>query len=526
MHWSSDMNEKLSFSAVVAAPQSLPAPSSRLHLSRAGAVAMLAVVAIGFAAPRAIAAAPPEGFAHLVEKVKPAVVNIASTEKVAQTNRGGRQFQIPPGMRGTPFEDFLRRFFDQQQFGRGDNDDDEYATPGPRREATALGSGFIIDASGYVVTNNHVVANADKIQVTLQDGRKFDANVIGRDEKTDVALLKVESKDSLPHVSWGDSDKLRDGDWVIAVGNPFGLGGTVTAGIVSARGRNIQSGPYDDYLQIDAAINRGNSGGPSFNRDGQVIGINTAIYSPNGGSIGIGFAVPASVARPIVDELRAHGKIERGWLGVTIQPLTKDIADSLGLPAEKGALVAGLAENGPGAKAGLRQGDVIRSVDGKKVEEFRDLARTIAVAGPDKTVKLVVWRDGKETPVEVKLGLMPNDRTAANDAGNRGGRQAQPTSGALGLTLAPVTPDVRSDLDLPKDAKGAVVTAVRRGSPAAKAGLNPGDVIVKAGDKAVDQPRDVVDGVRAAEQSKQKAVLLLVERGSNSIFVAVPLATG
>ena len=500
-------------------------PPAKTGRWRSGVVAAAATLGFFFAAPLGFAAGP-DGFADLVDKVKPAVVNIATTLKMSGRPGFRGQMQIPPELRGTPFEDFLRRFFNQNQQGpngdegdnggNDDNDDDGSGTP------MALGSGFIVDPSGIVVTNNHVIQNADKIQVTLADGRKLDAHILGRDDKTDIAVLKIDAKDPFPYVQWGDSNKTRVGDWVLAVGNPFGLGGSVTAGIISARGRDIQSGPYDDYLQVDAPINRGNSGGPSFNTDGQVIGINTAIYSPSGGSVGIGFAIPASVAKPIVDELRQRGHIDRGWLGVSIQPLTKDIADSLGLPEAKGALVAGVNDGSPAAKAGIHQGDVIRSVAGQKVDEFRDLARLVAAAGPNKTVDLGVWREGKEVEVPVALGKMPEQTASTQPKGEDHESTAKP-SNVLGLSLAAVNKQTRERYDLPDDAKGALVVAVKGGSPAADAGFSAGDLIVKVGDKAVAGPRDVLEAVRSASKDKRKAVLFLVQRGANERFVALPV---
>jgi len=488
---------------------------------RSGVVAAAATIGIFFIAPLSFASGP-DGFADLVDKVKPAVVNIATTLKTAGRPGAHGQVQIPPELRGTPFEDFLRRFFNQQnqqgnEGDNGDNDDDGAGTP------MALGSGFIVDPSGIVVTNNHVIQNADKIQVTLSDGRKLNAHVLGRDDKTDIAVLKIDAKDPFPYVQWGDSNKARVGDWVLAVGNPFGLGGSVTAGIISARGRDIQSGPYDDYLQIDAPINRGNSGGPSFSTDGQVIGVNTAIYSPSGGSVGIGFAIPASVAKPIVDELRQRGHIDRGWLGVSIQPLTKDLADSLGLSEAKGALVAGVNDGSPAAKAGIHQGDVIRSVAGQKVDEFRDLARLVAAAGPNKTVDLGVWRDGKQIDVPVALGKMPEQTASAQTKGGEEHESGAKPSNVLGLSLAAINRQARERYDLPEDAKGALVVSVKGGSAAADAGFTAGDIIVKVGDKAVAGPRDVVEAVRTASKDKRKAVLFLVQRGTNERFVALPV---
>lgn len=500
-----------------------PSGGPRRSRWRSGALAAAATIGI-LLTPTLSLAAPPDGFADLVDKVKPAVVNIATTLKTGGRAHVQGRVQIPPELRGTPFEDFLRRFFNQpgdngDEGDNNDNNDEGGGTP------MALGSGFIIDPSGIVVTNNHVIQNAEKIQVTLSDGRKLSAHLLGKDDKTDIAVLKIDAKDPFPFVQWGDSNKARVGDWVLAVGNPFGLGGSVTAGIISARGRDIQSGPYDDYLQIDAPINRGNSGGPSFNEDGQVIAINTAIYSPSGGSVGIGFAIPSSIAKPIVEELRQRGHIDRGWLGVSIQPLTKDLADSLGLAQSKGALVAGVNDGSPAAKAGIHQGDVIRSVNGEKVDEFRDLARLVAAAGPNKTVDLGVWRDGKQIDVPVALGKMP-EQTASTDQnqhGRRGGSAIKPSS-VLGLSLAPINRQARERYDIPDDAKGAIVVGVKSGSPAADAGFSTGDIIVKVGDKAVSGPREVVEAVQTATKEKRKAVLFLVQRGSNERFVALPVA--
>jgi len=479
----------------------------------AGAMAIAATLV--FTLPPASARPGPEGFSDLVEKVKPAVVNISSTRHAAAPGTPP-QLQLPPGLRGSPFEGFLRRF---RQPGPESEDDPSSGS------GQALGSGFLIDASGYVVTNNHVIKGADKVEITLSDGRKFDARVIGRDDKTDVALVKVESDKPLPFVSWGDSDKAKVGDWILAVGNPFGLGGTVTAGIVSARGRDIQSGPFDDFLQIDAPINRGNSGGPAFNMDGEVIGINTAIYSPNGGSIGIGFAVPTSVARPIVEELKAKGHIERGWLGVNIQSMTPEIATSLGLSKPEGSLVLNVTPNSPAAKAGLKQGDVIRSVDSKPVKEFRDLARLIAGAGPDKSVTLTVWRDGRDISTVVSLARTPAGQTASADEPARGSAPDTKSVAALGASLAPLTKETRQRLQLPEGSVGTVVVDVRRGSAAAQAGLLPGDLIARVGDRMITGPNDVVEALRAPGNESRRSALMLVKRQGNDRFAAVPLGS-
>ncbi|HUK57843.1 MAG TPA: Do family serine endopeptidase, partial [Stellaceae bacterium] len=351
------------------------------------------------AASSAVSALP--SFGPLVKEVMPAVVNISVQMKgdgMVSENQEQGQDQAGPGDNGpmqqfppSPFDQFLRRFFQQGPNGV------PMMPQGPgRMERMALGSGFIIDPSGYIVTNNHVVENADKVTVVFQDGTKHPAKIIGRDEKTDLALIKIDAPKPLPYVEWGDSNGSHVGDWVLAVGNPFGLGGTVSTGIISARGRDIHEGPYDDFLQIDASINRGNSGGPTFNLQGRVIGINTAIYSPNGGSVGIGFAIPSSLAKPVIEQLKEHGKVERGWLGVQIQEVTPELAKSLGLPKAEGALVADVTAGGPAQKVGIKQGDVILSYDGHDIAKLRDLPLSVAETPVGETAKVEIWRDGKE----------------------------------------------------------------------------------------------------------------------------------
>src|SRR5438552_3680503 len=353
-----------------------------------------------------------QSFAPLVKKVSPAVVNISVTQSGASDTTAEEPEQGSPDFRNSPFDEFLRRFFDQQ------NPNGQRhlfpQIPGGQAHRIALGSGFIIDPSGYVVTNSHVVGDASKVEVTLQDDNKYPAKIIGRDPKTDIALLKINADKPLPYVSFGDSTAAQVGDWVMAVGNPFGLGGTVTTGIISARGRDIHSGPFDDFLQIDAPINRGNSGGPTFNLEGDVIGVNTAIYSPNGGSVGIGFAVPSNVAKAVATQLKEHGKITRGWLGVQIQEVTPAIAASLGLHGEQGALVAVVTPDSPGARAGLKQGDVILSFNGENVAHLRDLPRLVAAAAPDSHAAMTVWRNGQTLQLRTTIGeFADNDRVAA-----------------------------------------------------------------------------------------------------------------
>ncbi|MCW0231975.1 MAG: DegQ family serine endoprotease [Ferrovibrio sp.] len=464
------------------------------------------LAARAFAADAPITVAPAEqpapvaaraSFADLVEKVKPAVVNISTTEKVESRQR---QQQMQSGS----LEDFFRQFMEQQgQRKRG-----------PQH---ALGSGFIIDPSGYIVTNNHVVEDAAKVVVTLDDGSEHPAVVKGRDPKTDVALLKIESKAPLPYVAFGDSDKARIGDWVVAVGNPFGLGGSVSAGILSARGRNLNNGPYDNFLQIDAPINPGNSGGPIFDATGRVIGISTAIYSPSGGSVGIGFGVPSNLASTIAAQLKDGGKVERGWLGVSMQPMTEGLAKAVGRKSADGVLVAEVMPDAPAARAGLKQGDVVTTVNGQAVRDPRDLATQVAGLKAGDTTKLGVWRDGREKTISVTIGSQPSDQTAAlNDTANEEGK--------VGLSLAPLTPELRNRLGLENSAKGAVVAEVASDSKAEESGVQPGDIIVGVAGKSVASPSQAVDAIKAAQHEKKEAVTLLVMRNGTTYYLALQLA--
>ncbi len=454
------------------------------------------------------AATVENGFADLVQKVAPAVVYISTTQTVERSGDGAPpHFQGPPG---SPFDEFFKRFM--QPPG-----DDEDMHPGPGGKVTALGSGFVIDPAGYVVTNNHVVGKADSITVQIgDDQKKLPAKLIGRDEKTDLALLKVDAPKPLPFVEFGDSDRARVGDWVLAVGNPFGLGGTVTAGIISARGRDINQGPFDDFLQIDAPINRGNSGGPTFNTEGRVIGINTAIYSPSGGSVGIGFAIPANLARPVIDALRHDGKIERGWLGVSIQPVTQEVADGVGLTKPAGALVAKVEPDSPAAKAGLKQSDVILSIDDKDIADIRDLTRRVAEIKPGTGIKIGVWRGNGRTQLDATVGA-PREVQVASAAEPPKATEDK----VIGLTLTDLTPAVRQRLGLGDEVAGVAVTAVAPDSDAANKGIRPGDVIVSVGQKPVTKPSDVADRVREATDAGRTAVLLLIHRGDGDQFVAV-----
>jgi serine protease Do len=445
----------------------------------------------------------PEGFADLVERLLPAVVNISTTQRTTEA-KGPELPQFPPG---SPFEEFFKDFFERQRPNQ------------PRRRATSLGSGFIISADGYVVTNNHVIEDAEEIRVILQDETELDAELIGRDPKTDLALLRVDTDDKLPTLRWGDSAKTRVGDWVVAIGNPFGLGGTVTAGIVSARARDINAGPYDDFIQTDASINRGNSGGPMFNLDGEIIGINTAIFSPSGGSIGIGFAIPANLAKNVIHQLRTTGHTRRGWLGVRIQSVTDEIAESLGLGKPRGALVASVTEDSPAEDAGLKQGDVILAFDGKDVDEMRKLPRIVAETKIEESVDVVIWRKGGEEVVRVKVGELDESEPQVASVPD------QPESGEeldeLGLSLTAVSDDTRKRFDLSEDAAGVVVVEVDPESPAGEKGLRPGDVIIEVGQEPVAAPAEVAKRVAEAKKDGRKSVLLLLQRGDDLRFVAI-----
>ena len=451
----------------------------------------------------------PAGFADLVAKVKPAVISVrvkidGDSDNTAVSERHGG---MDGDQSGSPFDQF------SQQFG--------FRGPGsmPQRHEiiTGEGSGFFISPDGYAVTNNHVVDHAKSVQVTTDDGTIYTAKVIGTDKKTDLALIKVDGKGKdFNYVKFADQPP-RVGDWVVAVGNPFGLGGTVTAGIVSARGRDIGAGPYDDYIQIDAPINKGNSGGPAFDTNGNVIGVNTAIYSPSGGSVGIGFDIPAATAKLVVAQLKDKGYITRGWLGVQVQPVTADIADSLGMKQARGAMVDSPQDGSPAAKAGIEAGDVITAVNGTPVKDSRDLARNISMMAPGSSVKLDVLHKGETKTLTVALGEMPNDRQA-----NAGGSPSQAAAGTphLGLRLAPAG-DVEGSGD-----KGVVVTAVDPQGPAAEHGMQTGDVILEVGGKAVSNPGDVRSALTAAASSGKHSILMQVKTADATRFIAVPLAKG
>ena len=500
-------------------------------LAIAGAIGMGAVTsgtAPVFAEAVRVDAPQAPGFADVVEKVSPAVVSVRVKSPIEPANDGpGSLFNGPgggfffdgPGMDNLPDDHPMKRFF--REF-RGDGpraerrDQSRQERKGPQRmRPSSQGSGFFISEDGYLVTNNHVVKDGASYTVVLDNGDELDAKLIGTDERTDLAVLKVDSDRKFTYVSFADDSKIRVGDWVVAVGNPFGLGGTVTAGIVSARGRDIGAGPYDDFIQIDAAVNRGNSGGPAFNLNGEVVGINTAIFSPSGGNVGIAFAIPASTAKDVVNQLMDGGSIKRGWLGVQIQPVTDEIADSVGLKSVKGALVSEAQADGPAKAVGIAAGDIITAVNGKDVASPRELARLVAGIAPDSSVKVDVWRNGETKSFDVKLGTLPGaqdraDATTPDDDTKPGGSLAD-----FGLTVTP------SD-----DGKGLVVTDVDNDSAAAERQMQAGDVIVAVNSKPVASTDDVNKAVAEAEKAGRKAVLFQVKREETSRFVALPVGQG
>jgi serine protease Do len=457
---------------------------------------------------------PPGSFASVVDKVKPGVVAVKvklddSAESDDDSDGPGQGQQVPPQLR-----EFFKRFGQGGPGQGGPGQGQGFGGQAPKRQGQrgAMGSGFIISADGYVVTNNHVVDKAKSVQVTLDDNRTLDAKVIGKDPKTDLALLKITEGGTFPYVSLSKSAP-RVGDWVVAIGNPFGLGGTVTAGIVSARGRDIGAGPYDDFLQIDAPINKGNSGGPTFNVGGEVVGVNTAIASPSGGSVGLAFAIPAETVQAVVDQLRADGKVARGYLGVQVQPVTKDIADGLGLDKAKGALVDHAEAGTPAAKAGLKSGDVIESVNGTPINDAKELSRKIAGIKPGAKVELTYLRGGKSDTATVELGALPNDtKVASTERGSSTNGQPR-----LGLSLAPAS-------EVGAGSEGVAVMEVDPDGPAAAKGIEQGDIILDVAGSSVSQPSEVAERVRSAESSGRKAVLMRVKNAKGiTRFVAVAL---
>jgi serine protease Do len=479
---------------------------------------LVAAVCLGVAAvltSQPAFARGPEGIADVAEKVIDAVVNISTSQTIeAKSDGHGTMPQLPPG---SPFEEFFDDFFKNRKGGKGGGDLQPHKT-------NSLGSGFIIDESGIVVTNNHVIADADEINVIMNDGTKIKADIVGIDKKTDLAVLKFKPPRPLTTVKFGDSDKLRLGDWVIAIGNPFSLGGTVTAGIVSAKNRDISSGPYDSYIQTDAAINRGNSGGPLFNLDGEVIGVNTLIISPSGGSIGIGFAVPSKTVAGVVDQLRQFGELRRGWLGVRIQSVTDEIAESLNIKPARGALIAGVDDKGPAKPAGIEPGDVVIKFDGHDIKEPKDLSRVVADTAVGKEVDVVIIRKGTEETHHVTLGkLEDTDKVQAALKPKDDTTPDKPvTQKALGLDLATLSKDLRGKFKIKDGVKGVLITGVDGASDAADKRLSAGDVIVEVAQEAVSSAADIKKRIDQLKKDGKKSVLLLVSNGDGELrFVAL-----
>jgi serine protease Do len=508
--------------------------SAPVRAALLGVSTLLAVpLAAGLPVTPAYASGTPDSFADLAAKLLPAVVNVASSQLVTAHNGGPGGPGVGPDMPlfppGSPFEQFFKDFLNRnhpggpggQGGGQGGGDQ-----PSPEHRMQSLGSGFIIDPSGLIVTNNHVIDGADEITVTLQDNTTLKATVVGRDETGDIALLRVKPDKPLPAVQFGDSDKARVGDWVLAIGNPFGLGGSVTAGIVSARGRNIHQGPYDDFIQTDAAINRGNSGGPLFNMDGQVIGMNTAIYSPSGGSIGIGFSIPSDMVKNVVEQLKDFGHPRRGWLGVRIQQVTPDIAESLGLKDATGAMVAGVNDGGPADKAQIHNGDIILKFNNQDVKDMHALPRIVADSEVGQSVPVVLWRDGKEVTLQATLAEKPDDTQQAS-AATPAPADAAPKPvdiAGLGMKLAPISPDLKDKYQLNADQKGVVVTDVSPNGPAAERGLKLGDVVVEVQQGEVSSVDDVQKRIDAVKKENRKSVLMLIQRQDGLQWVPLSLS--
>ena len=476
----------------------------------AAAAALVLALPFGMAVsgPVDAAARGPADIADLAGELLDSVVNI-STSQTVQGSPGIPMPEVPPG---SPFEDFFEEFFERNQQNNR-----------PRR-VNSLGSGFVIDPDGIIVTNNHVIADADEIEVNFPDGRALSAEVIGRDPKTDIAVLRVEPDEPLKAVAFGDSEALRIGEWVMAIGNPFGLGSSVSAGIVSAVKRDINAGPYDSFIQTDAAINRGKSGGPLFNLDGEVIGINTAIISPSGGSIGIGFAIPADLAIGVVQQLIDFGETRRGWLGVTIQNVTDEIADSLGLASASGALVAGVRPDSPAGEAGFEPGDVIIAFDGQEIEDTRDLSRTVADTPVEAEVDVVIIRDGEELTLPVTIGLLAENeeqpRVGVADDDDTG----SPALTALGLDLGEYTDDLRSLYNIDHDVEGVVITEVAPDSPAAERQISAGDIIAEVAQEKVSTPGELISEIEdLRETDRQNALFLIVNPAGDHRFVVLPL---
>jgi serine protease Do len=472
----------------------------------------------------------PASFAPLARRLLPAVVNISSTigpggrPNQAQRPEAPDTPQAPPG---SPFEEFFRDFFNRNRPPGGQAPGQQEGQPQQPRRGQSMGSGFIIDPSGIIVTNNHVIENATEVNVILQDNTTLRAEVLGTDPRTDLAVLRVRHSAPLPSVPWGNSDDAQVGDWVLAIGNPFGLGGSVTSGIVSARGRDIRQGPFDDFIQTDAAINRGNSGGPLFNMNGEVVGINTAIYSPSGGSIGIGFSIPSNLARGITAQLAQGGRVRRGWLGVNIQGVTEEIAESLKLPGgARGALIARVQEGAPAAEGGLRNGDVVLRFNNQEVRDMRALPRVVAETAVGAQVPVVVWRDEREQTFTITLGELPNEaQLAATQPGGAVPGPGRPVDvTGLGMRVASITPEIRERLRLRPEQRGVAVVEVAPGGPAAERELRPGDVIVEVQQERVSTPQELVARVEQLRRQNRPTALFLVESQTGQRFVPLRLA--
>ena len=493
------------------------------HALRQPALSAIAAAAIALPAlSTPTFARGPENIADVAEKVIDAVVNISTSQKVEARGggSGGGQQAVPQLPPGSPFEEFFEEFFKNR---RGQGGDDQAPNRPPRR-VNSLGSGFIVDAAGVVITNNHVIADADEITVILTDGTRLKAEVVGKDTKTDLAVLRVKPTKPLKAVKFGDSDKVRLGEWVIAIGNPFSLGGSVTAGIVSARNRDINSGPYDNYIQTDAAINRGNSGGPLFNLDGDVIGVNTAIISPSGGSIGIGFAVPSKVVQAVASSLQQFGEIRRGWLGVKIQQVTDEIAESLNIKPARGALIAGIDDKGPAKPAGIEAGDVIIKFDGKDIKEMRDLPRIVADTPVGRDVEVVIVRKGKEEKKTVKLGRLDDEKPVKASATPAPADDKSVVQKSLGLQLSNMSDELRKKYKIKDAVKGVVITGVDAASVASDKRLTAGSTIVAIEQEQMTGAAEVQKKVDALKKAGKKTALLLVATAEGDmLFVALPI---
>ncbi|MCV3206255.1 DegQ family serine endoprotease [Mesorhizobium sp. YC-39] len=496
--------------ALIISPFVMSFAESANNMGASNAVATTQTPVAGITAPNG-------SFAPIVAADKPAVVTVTTVMKAQpETMSDGSPFDG-----GSPFDDYFRQFFGDQGIPM------PKSPPQQAQRAEALGSGFIVGADGTIVTNNHVIDGATSIKVTLDDGTELPARLVGRDAKNDLAVLKVKAGKSLPTVKWGDSDRLMPGDQVLAFGNPFGIGTTVTSGIVSARGRDLNSGPFDDFIQIDAPINHGNSGGPLVDVAGNVVGINTAIYSPNGGSVGVGFAIPSDQAEKVVAKLMKGGSIQYGYLGVQIQPVTPDVASAVGLDHPSGALVSEVTEGSPAAQAGIETGDVITSFASHEIKDPKDLSRAVADVSPGAREELNVWRKGKTMEISVDVGRNGDDVKTASAGGDDGAPSTQGLRApAIGLGLMDITPDVRQAMNLPLNQRGALVERVNPDKAASASGIQPGDIIVAVNQAPVRSARQANQAIAQAGRSGKKSVLLLVERGDAQIFVAVPFAAG